>query len=65
MFARFGAEMMRGRLLMNIVPKVTMVREWNGVRRIGDTERGLEMRRQIALLEKLVTAYRENRLRQR
>lgn len=50
---------------VDIVPEVTTVRECAKPRRMADTERGREMRRHIELLEKLVQAYHDNRLRQR
>jgi fructose-1,6-bisphosphatase III len=48
----------------DIIPKVTEVRNWGGVRRVADTERGAEIERQLAYLNRLVQAYRENRLPQ-
>ncbi len=48
---------------MDIIPTVSVLREWEPPRRVGDTERGAEMARSIAWLEQLVRAYRENRLR--
>jgi fructose-1,6-bisphosphatase-3 len=47
----------------DIIPTVSVLREHDPPRRVGDTERGAEMRRAIAWLEQLVRAYRENRLR--
>jgi fructose-1,6-bisphosphatase-3 len=49
---------------VDIVPSVAVVRE-GPVRRMGDTERGRELKADIAALERLVTAYRQNVLRQR
>ena len=49
---------------VDIVPSVTEVRVWDQPRRMKDTERGAEMRCQIDLLECLIEAYRNNRLRQ-
>jgi fructose-1,6-bisphosphatase-3 len=49
---------------VDIVPSVTVVRQWDPPRRVADTERGQEIRSQIELLERLVGAYRRNRLRQ-
>lgn len=49
---------------VDIVPSVTEVRVWDRPRRMKDTERGAEMRCQIDLLERLIMAYRNNRLRQ-
>lgn len=49
---------------VDIIPTVTPVRRWDPPRRVADTERGAEVRSQIALLERLVEAYRGNDLRQ-
>lgn len=49
---------------VDIIPTVSVVREWSGARRVGDTEQGEEIRRSIAWLEKLIRAYRGNQLRQ-
>ena len=48
---------------VDIVPTVTMVREWKSPRRVADTEQGRAMAEQIALLEKLITAYRQGDMR--
>jgi fructose-1,6-bisphosphatase-3 len=50
---------------VDIVPQVTTVRQESAPRRIADTERGREMRRQVNLLRHLIEAYRVNRLRPR
>ncbi len=47
----------------DIIPTVSVLSQWDPPRRIADTERGAEMRRSIAWLERLVRAYRENQLR--
>lgn len=49
---------------VDIIPTVTEVRRWAPIRRVNDTERGAEIRAQIALLERLIAAYRTNQLRQ-
>jgi fructose-1,6-bisphosphatase-3 len=49
---------------VDIVPSVTTVHTWDRPRKMCDTERGQEMRRQIDLLEHLIEAYQDNRLRQ-
>ncbi len=49
---------------VDIVPTVTEVRRWERSRRVADTEHGEEIRCRIALLERLVEAYRGNKLRQ-
>jgi hypothetical protein len=50
---------------VDIVPAVTVIREWDPPRRIGDTERGVEMRCEIEMLGRLIEQYRTNQLRQR
>jgi fructose-1,6-bisphosphatase-3 len=47
----------------DIIPTVSVLREHDPPRRVGDTERGAEMQREIGWLEQLARAYRENRLR--
>jgi fructose-1,6-bisphosphatase-3 len=49
---------------VDIIPNVREVRKWDRPRLVADTERGAEIDRQIAILERLVQAYRDNRLRQ-
>ena len=49
---------------VDIVPSVTVIRECAPARRVADTERGKEMRHTVRMLERLIEAYRENRLRQ-
>jgi len=49
---------------VDIVPSVSIVRTWPRARRMGDTERGEQIRAEIAMLEQLVDAYRNNDLRQ-
>jgi len=49
---------------VDIIPSVTDVRVWDRARRTSDTERGAELRCHINLLECLIEAYRNNRLRQ-
>src|SRR5262245_16771127 len=48
----------------DIIPTVSILRHHEPVRRVGDTERGAEIRRAVAWLGRLVQAYREQRLRQ-
>jgi fructose-1,6-bisphosphatase-3 len=50
---------------VDIIPSLTEVRRWEAVRRVSDTERGVEIRAQIALLERLIEAYRTNHLASR
>ena len=49
---------------IDIVPQVTLIRESKPARRVGDTERGAELRARMELLEELVEAYRKNRMLQ-
>lgn len=49
---------------VDIIPTVTEVRRCDTPQRVADTERGERIRSEIELLEQLVTAYRENKLRQ-
>ena len=50
---------------VDIIPTITMVREYRPPRRIGDTERGVEIRSEVALLESLVEAYRSKEMQER
>lgn len=49
---------------VDIVPSVTVVREWDRPRRMADTERGEQFRCDITMLERLIELYRNNDLRQ-
>ncbi len=49
---------------VDIIPMVKTIRDWKPPRRVADTERGEEVRGRVALLERLVRAYRSNALRQ-
>jgi fructose-1,6-bisphosphatase-3 len=49
---------------VDIVPKIETIRSWPNPHRISDTERGTDLRNRIALLERLIEAYRNNDLRQ-
>jgi fructose-1,6-bisphosphatase-3 len=48
---------------VDIIPSVSVIRTWPTPRRIGDTERGEELRCQIDMLQRLIDAYHDNRLR--
>jgi fructose-1,6-bisphosphatase-3 len=50
---------------IDIIPTVTLIRESPGPRKVADTERGQELRARVALLERLIDAYRRNLLHQR
>ncbi len=49
---------------VDIVPSVSIVREWEKTRLMADTERGAEIRCDTQMLERLIDAYRNNDLRQ-
>jgi fructose-1,6-bisphosphatase-3 len=49
---------------VDIIPSVTDVRVWDKPRRTADTERGVELRTRIKLLERLIEAYQNNELHQ-
>ena len=48
---------------VDIIPEVREIRRWERPRQVVDTEQGEELRREIALLEQLCLAYRENRIK--
>jgi fructose-1,6-bisphosphatase-3 len=50
---------------VDIVPSVSVIRTSPAPRRMADTERGNEFRGRIAMLERLIEAYRNNDLRQK
>jgi fructose-1,6-bisphosphatase-3 len=49
---------------VDIIPSVAVIREWPTPRRMADTERSAEFACEIELLERLIEAYRNNRLPQ-
>ncbi len=49
---------------VDIIPSVSVIREWPTPRRMADTERSAEFACEIELLERLIEAYRSNRLPQ-
>ncbi len=49
----------------DIIPGITVVREWEQPRRVADSERGRHVRHVIANLENLIEAYRNHELPQR
>ncbi len=49
----------------DMIPRITVVREWDEPKKVADSRRGLELRCAILQLEKLIAAYRNNELRQR
>ncbi len=50
---------------VDIIPEISVLRQWERPRTVGDTERGAELRRAIAWLERLARAYRGNQLQQK
>ncbi|HSI33772.1 MAG: fructose-bisphosphatase class III [Phycisphaerae bacterium] len=50
---------------VDIVPQTEVIRSWGAPRRMADTERGQQFKAEIEMLERLVRAYRTNRIRQK
>lgn len=48
----------------DIVPTIDEIRSWETLRTVGDTEAGATIRGEIAVLEMLVQAFQDNRLRE-
>jgi fructose-1,6-bisphosphatase-3 len=48
----------------DIIPSITVVREWDRPRRVADSQRGRYLVQVIKLLEELIEAYRNNNLKQ-
>ena len=49
----------------DIIPSITVVREWSEPKRVADSRRGRNLRCAISQLELLIAAYRNNDLYQR
>jgi fructose-1,6-bisphosphatase-3 len=49
----------------DIIPTISVVREWKEPKRVADSQRGRELRYAISQLEQLIATYRKNDLRQR
>jgi fructose-1,6-bisphosphatase-3 len=60
-FESVEAAILRG---ADIVPSITVVREWDRPRRLSDSQRGRRLRSTINQLEQLIEAYRSNEIRQ-
>ena len=60
-FESVEAAILRG---ADIVPSITVVREWDQPRRLSDSQRGRRLRSTINQLEQLIEAYRSNEIRQ-
>jgi fructose-1,6-bisphosphatase III len=48
---------------VDIIPTLRTIREWDPPHRVADTERGEQIRCDLALLERLADAYRRNKIR--
>ncbi len=48
----------------DIIPSITVVREWDEPKKVADSRRGRDLRCAISELERLIAAYRNNDLRQ-
>jgi fructose-1,6-bisphosphatase-3 len=48
---------------VDIIPSISVVRTWDRPRRMADTEKGVEFRCEIEMLERLIEAYRDNEIR--
>jgi fructose-1,6-bisphosphatase III len=49
----------------DIIPSITVVREWETAKKVADSRRGRDLRSAISQLERLIAAYRNNDLQQR
>jgi fructose-1,6-bisphosphatase-3 len=49
---------------VDIIPMIEVIRQWQPPRRVADTERGQQLRCEMAQLRRLVEAYRSNKIRQ-
>ncbi len=61
-FESVEAAIVRG---ADIIPSITVVREWDRPRRVADSQRGRRLRSIIVQLERLIEAYRNHELRER
>jgi fructose-1,6-bisphosphatase-3 len=61
-FESVEAAIVRG---ADIIPSITVVREWDRPRRVADSQRGRRLRSVIEQLERLMDAYRNHALRER
>jgi fructose-1,6-bisphosphatase-3 len=48
---------------VDIIPSISVVRTWDRPKRMADTEKGVEFRCEIEMLERLIEAYRDNEIR--
>lgn len=49
---------------VDIIPAIQVIRQWQPPHRVADTETGAQVRSAMAMLERLLTAYQCNKLRQ-
>jgi fructose-1,6-bisphosphatase-3 len=61
-FESVEAAIVRG---ADIIPSITVVREWDRPRRVADSQRGRRLRSAIVQLERLIEGYRNHELRER
>jgi fructose-1,6-bisphosphatase III len=61
-FESVEAAILRG---ADIIPSITVVREWDHARTVADSQRGRRLRAEIEQLERLIVAYRNHELRER
>jgi fructose-1,6-bisphosphatase-3 len=61
-FESVEAAILRG---ADIIPSITVVREWDYPKTVADSQRGRRLRADIEQLERLIVAYRNHELRQR
>ncbi|MBV8142519.1 MAG: fructose-bisphosphatase class III [Verrucomicrobia bacterium] len=61
-FESVEAAILRG---ADIIPSITVVREWDRPRTVADSQRGRRIRSIVEQLERLITAYRNHEVRER
>jgi fructose-1,6-bisphosphatase III len=61
-FESVEAAILRG---ADIIPSITVVREWDHPKTVADSQRGRRLRADIEQLERLIVAYRNHELRER
>ncbi len=61
-FESVEAAILRG---ADIIPSITVVREWDHPKTVADSQRGRRLRADIEQLERLIVAYRSHELRER
>jgi fructose-1,6-bisphosphatase III len=61
-FESVEAAILRG---ADIIPSITVVREWDRPKTVADSQRGRRLRADIEQLERLIVAYRNHELRER